>query len=87
MTTKTKQELIHKDIIGRQLKVGDFVSVVIYNKLEVAKVIKLNPKMVRVKILNVKTNNWYKGEHNRYSTDMALLDGEYLTMYLIKTST
>ena len=86
MTTKTKQELVHKDIIGRTLKVGDFVSVVIYNRLEVAKVIKLNPKMVKVKILNVKTNLWYTGEHNRYSKDMALLDGEYLTLYLIKTS-
>ena len=84
MTKKPLPE--HKDIIGRNLKVGDFVSVVIYNNLQVAKIVKLNPKMVKVKVLNAKTNNWYSGEHNRYPSDMALLDGEYLTMYLIKSS-
>lgn len=76
----------HKDIIGRTINVGDFVSVVISNSLRIAKVVKLNPKMVKVKILNAKTSNWYSGEHNKYSYDMALIDGEYLTMYILKTS-
>jgi len=80
----TKHPPEHKDIIGRTLNVGDFVSVVIYNKLQVAKIIKLTPKMVRVKMLNAHHNFWYNGEHSRYSSDMALLDGMYLTTYLIK---
>lgn len=81
-----KKELVHFDIIGRKIKVGDFVAVSVYNRLEVAKVIKINPKMVKIQILNANTNTWYKGEHNRYPTDMAILDNEYLTFYLIKQS-
>ena len=81
-----KKEPEHKDIIGRTINVGDFVSVVVHNSLHVAKVIKLNPKMVKVKILNAKTNNWYNGEHNKYSYDMVLIDNEYLTMYLLRSS-
>ena len=76
----------HYDVIGRPINVGDFVAVTIYNKLQIGQVIKLNPKMVKVKLLNVKTSNWYSGEHNRYPSDMALLDGEYLTFYLLKNS-
>lgn len=82
----TKPAPDHKDIIGRRLKVGDYVAVNVYNRLEVAQVTKLNPKMVRIKILNAKTNQWYTGEHNRYPVDMAILDSEYLTFYLIKNS-
>ena len=79
-------EIKHYDVIGRPINVGDFVAVTIYNKLQIGQVIKLNPKMVKVKLLNVKTSNWYSGEHNRYPSDMALLDGEYLTFYLLKNS-
>lgn len=81
-----KKQPEHKDIIGRKLSVGDYVSVVVRNSLHVAKVIKLNPKMVKIKILNSTTNKWYSGEHNRYPSDMAILDGEYLTMYILKSS-
>lgn len=82
----TKKEIEHNDIIGRRINVGDFVAVTIYNSLSVAKVIKLNPKMVKIQLLNAKTNIWYNGEHNRYPTDMAILDNEYLTFYLVKNS-
>jgi hypothetical protein len=81
-----KPEPEHKDILGRKLTVGDFVAVTIFNDLKIAKVIKLNPKMVKVKILDVKNNNWYRGEHNRYSEDMAIVDGMHLTAYLIRES-
>ena len=81
-----KQQPNHKDIIGRPINIGDFVATVIANKLHVGKVIKLNPKMVKVRLLNTKTTNWYNGEHNKYPSDMALIDGEYLTMYILKNS-
>lgn len=88
MTTKqtTKKEITHNDIIGRKIKVSDFVAVVVYGKLSVAKVIKLTPKMVKIQILNASTNIWYNGEHNRYPDDMAILDNEFLTFYLIRSS-
>lgn len=82
----TKQLPEHTDIIGRKLKIGDFVATTISNQLHIAKVIKLNPKMVKVRLLNVNTTTWYNGEHNRYSVDTVLLDGEYLTLYLLKNS-
>ena len=81
-----KKEIEHTDIIGRKIKVGDFVAVTVYNSLSVAKVIKLNPKMVKIQLLNANTNKWYNGEHNRYPVDMAILDNEYLTFYLVKNS-
>jgi hypothetical protein len=81
-----KPEPEHKDILGRKLTVGDFVAVTIFNDLKIAKVIKLNPKMVKVKVLDVRNNNWYRGEHNRYSGDMVIVDGPYISMYIIKNS-
>lgn len=86
MTTKRifKKEIEHTDIIGRKITVGNFVATTIKDRLQVGKVLKLTPKMVKIKLLNAHTTDGYNGQHNRYPEDMAILDSEYLTFYLVK---
>ena len=85
-TKKIKEPIIHLDIIGRWIQVGDYVAAINCGALHVAKVTKMTPKMVKVKILNAGINNWYSGEHFRYAADLAVIDGQYLTMHLIRNS-
>lgn len=83
VTRKKKPPIEHKDLLGQPLKVGDFVAVVHSNALHIASIIKLNPIMVKVKLYDLTRNGWYKSEFNRRPSDMILLDGEYLTLYLL----
>lgn len=69
----------HKDCLGRLLKLGDCVAVAHHNQLIVAKVTKLNPKMIKVVELGTK----YKHELNKYSSECALLEGPDVSMYLL----
>lgn len=85
-TTVPKAAPEHRDILGRIINVGDFVAVSVHNDMKIARVTKLNPKMVKVQILNVKTSMWYTGTHNKYADDMVIVDGPYVTMYILKTS-
>jgi hypothetical protein len=83
---RTKKEIIHHDIIGREIPINSFVVFSVGSELRLAKVIKLTPKMVRVRIVNAVTRTWYNGEHTRYPQDVAVLpQDEYLTLHLIKT--
>jgi|688.fasta_scaffold13361_24 hypothetical protein len=85
--TRTPKPLIeHRDILGRLLKIGDVVAVSLHNNMKIARVTKLNPKMVKVQLLNVKTSTWYTGSHNKYPEDLVIVDGPYVTMYILKTS-
>lgn len=84
---KTKKEIIHNDIIGRPIPLNSFVVFSVGSELRLAKVIKITPKMVRVKVIYATVTSWYKGEHTRYPCDVAVIDqNEYLTMHLLKTS-
>lgn len=66
----------HKDILGRIIKIGDHVAYPDSNRLQLGKIDKLNPKMVRVQ-----RGNW---EFNKYPSDVVVLDGPDLVMYLLK---
>ena len=72
----------HRDKLGRLLKIGDCVAYPGHNTLMIGIVKKLNPKMVGVSRLG--KNNW--GPSNKYPSDIVLLDGPEVTMYLIKNS-
>jgi hypothetical protein len=72
----------HRDKLGRLLNVGDCVAYPASNTLIIGIVKKLNPKMVGVERLG--KNGW--GPSNKYSSDLVLLDGPDVTMYLIKNS-
>lgn len=77
---------IHRDKLGRDIELGDCVAVAHQNGMEVAKVVKLNPKMVKVELLNTQKRSWYTGEHNKYGDQMVVIDNEYVTMYLLKAA-
>ena len=85
-TRVPKPQPEHRDILGRLINIGDFVAVSLHNDMKIAKVIKINPKMVKVQILNVKTSMWYNGTHNKYPDDLVIVDGPYVSMYILKTS-
>ena len=75
---------VHLDKLGREITEGACVAVAHHNSLAVATVIKLTPKMVRIKIANITTNSWYYGHHNKYGDQMVVIDGPEVTMYLLK---
>lgn len=70
----------HRDKLGRLLKVGDCVAYPGGNTLIIGTIKKLNPKMVGV--VRVGKSSW--GPSNKYPSDLVLLDGPEVTMYLIK---
>lgn len=72
----------HRDKLGRLLKVGDCVAYPGSNTLMIGTVKKLNPKMVGV--ARVGQERW--GPSNKYPSDIVLLEGAEVTMYLIKNA-
>jgi hypothetical protein len=73
----------HLDKLGKPLAVDDVVAVADHNSLMIAKVIKLNPKMIKVaKLINKST--WHTGEHNKYSQDCVKVDDADAVIYVLK---
>lgn len=68
----------HKDILGREIGVGDVVAMASHNSLAVAIVEKLNPKMVKVKRPG---SSWTQ---NKYPQDLIKIDGPEAMVYLLK---
>lgn len=63
----TKPDPEHFDKLGNQLKVNDVVAVPHHNNLMIARVTKLNNKMIKVKEFRKATSRWDTGEHNKYA--------------------
>ena len=77
-----KEEIVHKDRLGRELKVGDCVAYPSGNSLIIGVIKKINPKMVGVSALG-KKNSWGSAK-NKYPMDCVRLDGPEVTMYLLR---
>lgn len=67
----------HKDKLGRSLKEGDCVAYPDSNTLYIGVIQKFNPKM-----LGIKPIGW-RSKVNKYPSDVVLLDGPEVTMYLL----
>ena len=80
----SKKELIHKDKLGRIIKVGDAVCYPYRNSLEFGTVKKLNAKMIRVGEVG-EQSIWYNGS-NKYPNDVVIVEGPEVTLYLLKMS-
>lgn len=78
------EEIKHLDKLGREIKLDDCVVAPYHNSLMIAKVVKLNPKMVKIKKFSTITKGWSTGEYNKYSNDLIVLDGPEVTAYLLK---
>jgi hypothetical protein len=77
-------ELLHMDKLGRAINLGDVVVAPQSNSLIIAKVIKINPKMIKIKKLNSPNTGYYNGEYNKYPTDLVIVNGPDVTAYLLK---
>ena len=82
-TAKTvKAPIEHKDKLGRIIKVGDAVCYPYHNSLEFGTIKKLNNKMVKVWEVGAHSK-WYTGA-NKYPSDVVIVEGPEVTMYLLK---
>lgn len=70
----------HRDVLGQPLAVGDCVVFPSSNSMYVGTVVKLNPKMVKVKRVGTRST-W---EQNKYPADLARVSGAEVTLYLLK---
>jgi hypothetical protein len=80
-----KEEVEHKDKLGRILKLGDCVAFPQHNSLGIGTIKKLNPKMV--KVVKVGKSKFRDNGSNKYPQDCVLLDGPEVTMYLLRLNT
>ena len=75
----SKEVPVHKDKLGRTIEVGDFVAFPQSNSLELGKITKINPKMVKVLKLPKA-----KSDYNKYPSDVVRLDATDMTWFMIK---
>ena len=80
-TTVPKAAPEHRDILGRIINVGDFVAVSVHNDMKIARVTKLNPKMVKVLRL---PNARY--DQNKYPNDVVRLEASDMTWFMLKNA-
>jgi len=78
----TSLHLEHKDILGRDVKEGDYVAFTHHNSLQVGKVTKVTPKQVRVIPLKYPNDTGYL----KYTTQCCLVGGPELTWHILKNS-
>lgn len=80
-----KEVVNHKDKLGRVIALEDFVCYPDGNSLEIGKVVKINPKMIKVSRIPDKHRKW-GGEKNKYPIDTVLIEGKEVTMYILRNS-
>jgi len=68
----------HRDKLGRVLSIGEYVAFPESNKLHFGTIVKINPKMLRIKALS---KTW---EVNKYPDDTVRIEGPDLIWYLLK---
>jgi hypothetical protein len=74
----------HKDLLGREVKVDDYVGFCHHNSLYVGKVVKITPKQVRV----VPLTTTYRQDDGylKYTSQCVLVGGPELTYMILKHS-
>ena len=77
-----KEKIEHRDKLGRILKVGDCIAYPDHNSLTVGTVKRISAKMVIVAELNTRGSR----ESRKYPSDVVLLEGPDVSMYLLKLS-
>ena len=76
---------MHKDKLGQEISAGDCVVWPNYNSLENGLVVKINPKMVKVKRIEP-PKRWESTTWNKYPKDIVKLEGPLVSLYIIKNS-
>lgn len=76
----------HVDKLGNRVHVNDVVAVVHQNNLIIAKIIKIYPKMVRIKEFKTIRFRYDTGEHNKYSSEMVRISEADAVIYILKNT-
>ncbi len=77
-----KEQPQHYDRIGRQVSVGDIVAVADFNGLMLARIVKLNNKMIKVQRFP-KAYRDGKGR-NKYAHDAIKLDSDDVAIHILQ---
>lgn len=82
MSTKSVPE-DHRDLLGREVKVDDYVGFCHHNSMYVGRVIKITPKQVRVTDL---FSTYKKNDigYLKYTSQCVLVGGPELTYLILK---
>ena len=86
MTSKVVKELpVHKDRVGKEIALEDYVVYPDRNHLSIGIVKKLNAKMVGVsKLIKNKRGYSYTAYSNKYPEDLVIVDGARVTMIIMQ---
>lgn len=79
---KNDNPSIHLDLFGRELKLDDIVAFPESNTMSIGKIVKINPKMIKLTAIK---KAWRK-DKLIYANQCILLDGQEVTMYLLRNS-
>jgi hypothetical protein len=82
----SKPDPEHFDKLGNRVNINDVVAVGHHNGLMIAKVIKINPKMIRVREFKAVKYSWASGEYNKYSSEMVRIPEPDAVMYILKNT-
>ena len=86
MTTKVVKELpVHKDRIGKEIALEDYVVYPDRNHLSIGLVKKINNKMVGVsKLVKNKRGYSWSSYSNKYPEDLVIVEGARVTMIIMQ---
>lgn len=78
-----KESVIHTDILGQELTEGCYVAAPRHNTMYICRVMKLNPKMIRV--VNAKKSG-FRADNGwlAYAKETVKLSGEEAMTYILK---
>lgn len=74
------EEIVHRDILGNQIRVDDTVVYPDRNNLKIATVKKLNPKMINVVAVGKKIID------RKYPKDLLVVNDPKITIYMLEHS-
>lgn len=78
----TKEIIKHKDILGNPINENSKLAVSRHNNLKICSIVKLSPKMLRVKPLD---NPNYRGEgYLVYPNQTVVVDGPDVLAYILR---
>ena len=76
---------LFRDKLDQEIKIGDCVVYSLHNSLDLGIVVKINPKMVKIKKIEP-PKRWESAQFNRYPSDCVKIEGPIVSMYIIKHS-
>lgn len=83
-----KEPIVHRDLVGRKILVGDIVAFAQGGEQYVGKITKLTPKRVKINRITQYAPNvyWRQESYQRSPDDVVIIEGVYVTAYIMKNS-